>query len=278
MTHGQPQTSGLGVKPLAVLFAILAVALLARLLALVVPPAPPEALRDQPSSRVAYVSPLLVGVTPKPETLNEDQEPQPVSTLEKGVRPVESTSVSQVPATRPRTTPPAPSAAHTSARVPDRAPTTRGTSRTSSQGSRPVARSAANTESSRAPASAPGTLPAATPIPAPAPQPLVTPPPPVRPTATPVPRGETREPRVIRRVEPSYPPIARSQGINGRVTVRITVAADGSVESVKIEQSTSPLFNQVSLKAAKQMKFEPGLVNGKPVRADYLQTFNFRTR
>ena len=103
-------------------------------------------------------------------------------------------------------------------------------------------------------------------------------PPASSPAPTPEPIGETREPRVIRRVEPIYPPIARSQGIGGRVTVRITVAADGSVENVKIEQSTSPLFNQAALKAARQMRFEPGLVNGKPVRADYLQTFNFRTR
>jgi len=89
------------------------------------------------------------------------------------------------------------------------------------------------------------------------------------------PEGESRPPRVVRQVVPSYPPMARSQGVKGTVVVQVTVGLDGSVEGVEVVKTPSPLLNQAAQEAARKMKFEPALSNGEPVRARLSVPFNF---
>lgn len=91
----------------------------------------------------------------------------------------------------------------------------------------------------------------------------------------PEPAGENRPPREIRRVQPMYPSIARSQRIGGRVVVRVTVGADGAVQGVQVVSSPSPLLNQAASDAAKKMTFEPALSNGQPARGSIDIPFNF---
>lgn len=87
--------------------------------------------------------------------------------------------------------------------------------------------------------------------------------------------GENRPPREIRRVQPAYPPMARSQRISGRVVVRVMVGDSGSVEDVKVVSSPSPLLNAAAMDAAKKMTFEPSLSNGRPVRGSIDVPFEF---
>ncbi len=280
-TTQTPHPRGSGFQPLALLFALVAVLLLGYLLEFALPPRPHASPRVVPNTRVAYVSPQLLGITPLPEPSASEEDPgagTPASHERSdggGEAPAVARALPRPEQVAPPTSPET-GRRHSEYRdTPDAAAGGASTTVSRAGGVRGV-----TPPKPAAPAGAVspdiGSRPAVAEQPRPTSKPIVqiTPRPPTPPPAL----GETREPRVVRRVEPLYPPIARSQGIGGRVTIRITVATDGSVENVKIEHSTSPLFNQAALKAARQMRFEPGLVNGKPVRADYLQTFDFRTR
>jgi len=115
----------------------------------------------------------------------------------------------------------------------------------------------------------------------PAPTAVAVAPPPIQAAPTPVPiKGETRKPKPIRKVVPVYPPMAHGQRLTGpvEVVVNITVGPDGSVEKTEIVRSNNLLFNQSALAAAQKWRFEPGLINGEPIRMVHVQPFTFKAQ
>jgi protein TonB len=112
------------------------------------------------------------------------------------------------------------------------------------------------------------------------PPPPPTPTPVVKPTATPAPDNVVRltskltQGRVLRRVEPPYPVIAKQARIQGSVQVQIDISETGAVTNVTL-LSGHPLLCDAALKAAKQWLFIPTELNGQRVRAIGLLTFNF---
>lgn len=68
-----------------------------------------------------------------------------------------------------------------------------------------------------------------------------------------------------KKVEPITPPIAKLTKTGGPVTADIVIAADGSVESVKIT-SGPPILSQAAIDAIKQWKFDPFIENGYAIR------------
>lgn len=78
-----------------------------------------------------------------------------------------------------------------------------------------------------------------------------------------VPADEQKR-RLVDIVHPAYPEIARAARIEGRVRLQIVVGRDGSVEDIKI-LSGHPLLAQVAVDAVRQWRYEPFLVNEKPV-------------
>jgi len=68
------------------------------------------------------------------------------------------------------------------------------------------------------------------------------------------------------RVPPQYPERALQRGIEGRVLVEFTISKSGSVKDAKVvAYEPSKIFNKAALKAVKQWKYNPKIVNGKPV-------------
>lgn len=65
-------------------------------------------------------------------------------------------------------------------------------------------------------------------------------------------------PGVIKKVEPRYPPLARTTRTEGTVVVDAIIRKDGSVSDVTILKSSSPLFDQACIDAVKQWRFTPG--------------------
>jgi protein TonB len=112
------------------------------------------------------------------------------------------------------------------------------------------------------------------------PPPPPTPTPIAKPAATPAPDNVVRltskltQGRVLRRVEPIYPVIARQARIQGSVQVQIDISVTGAVDNVTLI-SGNPLLRDAALRAAKQWLFIPTELNGKPVRAIGVITFNF---
>jgi periplasmic protein TonB len=68
--------------------------------------------------------------------------------------------------------------------------------------------------------------------------------------------GPNIEGRAVRRVQPGYPALAKRHGVEGRVVVRVEVAADGTVARVTFLEGHA-LFKSASVAAAKQWVFGP---------------------
>ncbi|MDD2332668.1 MAG: energy transducer TonB, partial [Candidatus Cloacimonetes bacterium] len=75
---------------------------------------------------------------------------------------------------------------------------------------------------------------------------------------------------------PEYPPFARSNRIQGRVTLQIQVYRDGSVGDIKILKSDSPLLNDAAIAAIKKVRFQPGKSGGNPVDTTVNIPIDFR--
>lgn len=87
-------------------------------------------------------------------------------------------------------------------------------------------------------------------------------------------------PRLIARVEPTYPSAARKNEVEGTTRVRLLVSADGSVESVGISKSSgSDLLDSAAVDAAGQWEFTPAKdERGRAVRCYVSMPVTFRLR
>jgi outer membrane biosynthesis protein TonB len=74
--------------------------------------------------------------------------------------------------------------------------------------------------------------------------------------------------------KPEYPKAGTFRNLFGSVHVEILIGTDGYVVSAKAI-SGPPLLRQNSEKAALRARFEPIMLNGKPVRAKTMIVYNF---
>ena len=70
----------------------------------------------------------------------------------------------------------------------------------------------------------------------------------------------------VHRVAPNYPYELKTSGIEGSVWLVFIVDEDGRVREVRVEGSSHREFEQPSINALRQWKFEPGRVNDRAVR------------
>ncbi len=77
------------------------------------------------------------------------------------------------------------------------------------------------------------------------------------------------------RSEMKYPELAKETNIEGKVTVKVLVGADGNV--IKIGSLTGPeVFHDEVKDKAKDLQFTPGLQSNKPVKVWIYVPFNFK--
>ena len=76
------------------------------------------------------------------------------------------------------------------------------------------------------------------------------------------------------KIVPSYPQIAKSAGVSGLVRVKVLVDENGSVASI-VWTEGPVLLRQAAQDAARQWKFPPMVVNGKPMRVAGYIDFGF---
>lgn len=69
----------------------------------------------------------------------------------------------------------------------------------------------------------------------------------------------------IVRVPPQYPVRMAQRGIEGWVTVELTIGEDGSVIEAKVVASSNSGFERAALQAVRKWKYKPKIVNGQPV-------------
>jgi protein TonB len=76
--------------------------------------------------------------------------------------------------------------------------------------------------------------------------------------------GNVQESKLIRRVEPVYPELAKRARVQGTVVLVVTVDEEGNVSDIKVS-SGHPLLNDAAKSAVAQWKYSPTLLNGEPV-------------
>ena len=79
---------------------------------------------------------------------------------------------------------------------------------------------------------------------------------------------------LVRKVNPTYPPLARQARISGTVVLRAVISKDGSIENLSLV-SGHPMLAPAAIDAVKQWKYKPYLLNGEPVEVDTEVQVNF---
>ena len=87
--------------------------------------------------------------------------------------------------------------------------------------------------------------------------------------------SELQEAKLISRIEPIYPVLAKEIRLEGTVVIRAIIAKDGTVESVEI-LSGHPLLVQAARDAIVRWRYRPTLLNGQPVEVETLVIVIFR--
>ncbi len=89
--------------------------------------------------------------------------------------------------------------------------------------------------------------------------------------------GDLDQPLItLTRMPPIYPLGAKRRGIEGSVTVRFIVNEQGSVEKTTIIEAQPPdTFEEAVLRCVSGWRFQPGTVDGQPVRVWAETTIHF---
>src|SRR5450759_498460 len=82
--------------------------------------------------------------------------------------------------------------------------------------------------------------------------------------------------QVKKRVDPKYPAILKVAGIEGEVSVRVSVNEEGTVEKAETIKASNPDFIPATIEAVKQWEFTPATDNGKPIKAEVTIPFKFK--
>jgi protein TonB len=81
--------------------------------------------------------------------------------------------------------------------------------------------------------------------------------------------------KLIYRVEPRYPPLARQIRLEGNVELRAIIARDGTVQNLEVV-SGHPLFIEDTKQAVLRWRYQPTLLSGDPVEVQTYITVIFR--
>ena len=76
--------------------------------------------------------------------------------------------------------------------------------------------------------------------------------------------GQVQQARLIQKITPLYPPLAKQARISGTVRLQAVIAKDGSIQELQV-LAGHPLLVQAALEAVRQWRYQPTLLNGEPV-------------
>lgn len=80
--------------------------------------------------------------------------------------------------------------------------------------------------------------------------------------------------RLISRVQPIYPPLARQSRIEGSVVLHAVINKDGEVSELQV-LSGHPLLVRAALDAVRQWRYSPTLLSGQPMEVETTITVSF---
>lgn len=97
----------------------------------------------------------------------------------------------------------------------------------------------------------------------------------------PKPQGRIRvssgvqEAKLLRKVDPIYPPIAKQARIQGTVRLEAIIAKDGSIQNLRVVEG-HPLLVQSAVQAVQQWRYQPTLLNNEPVEVETIINVIFK--
>ena len=80
--------------------------------------------------------------------------------------------------------------------------------------------------------------------------------------------------RLLKKVAPQYPDLALRAGLSGDVVLLAVIGTDGRLHHVKAI-SGSPMLREEAVAAARQWRYAPATLSGKPVESDTRIIINF---
>lgn len=83
--------------------------------------------------------------------------------------------------------------------------------------------------------------------------------------------------KLVRSVQPVYPDVAKRAGIEGTVLLKVVIAQDGIVKAVKVV-SGEPVLADAAADAVKKWRYQPTILDGKPVNVVTTVAVEFRLR
>jgi protein TonB len=79
---------------------------------------------------------------------------------------------------------------------------------------------------------------------------------------------------LIKRIQPTYPPLARQARIQGTVLLQAEISKTGDIQNLRLI-SGHPMLAPAAIEAVKQWKYRPYILNGEPVDVETQITVNF---
>jgi TonB family protein len=87
--------------------------------------------------------------------------------------------------------------------------------------------------------------------------------------------GDVKQAKLVASVPPVYPPLAKNQHVSGNVLVDALIDANGKVTTMKVVSGPT-LLHQAAMDALRQWKYQPAMLDGKPVSMHLTVTIQFR--
>jgi TonB family protein len=90
--------------------------------------------------------------------------------------------------------------------------------------------------------------------------------------------GNVKAPVVIQRVDPPYPKYADGQEVSGIVIIEAVIDEQGNVTYARVIKGLGKEADESTVAALTQWKFQPGTIDGKPVKVLYTLTTSFQPK
>lgn len=86
----------------------------------------------------------------------------------------------------------------------------------------------------------------------------------------------SQDPRYAKAFHPDYPPSLVREGLEGSVTVRVSIDATGRVSAIELIKATNPaFFEETREQALRYWRFKPATSDGTPVASQQVLTVEF---
>ncbi|HEY9283129.1 MAG TPA: TonB family protein [Pyrinomonadaceae bacterium] len=90
-------------------------------------------------------------------------------------------------------------------------------------------------------------------------------------------QGRVKQGAVVSKPEPPYPAAAKAARVSGTVVVWVVADEEGEVVAAQV-LSGHPLLRPSTLKAAREARFKPTLLDDKPIKVLGMITYSFQLR